>query len=282
MSKVLVIGDGCTDVFVYGKCERLSPEAPVPIFKPTKTEYNGGMSINVFQNLKALGVDCKLLTNDIRPVKTRHVDIISNQMLLRVDENDVITPITANTIQSLILDDYDAIMISDYNKGYLSETDIEYIAENHPLVFLDTKKKIGNWAKNINFIKINEKEYIENWSTDFELWFNGKLIVTKGKDGAVYNYRETFPIENKIEIRDLSGAGDTFFAGLVAEYIKNNDISNAIRFANRCASWVVSQKGVVVIKPELEHQLMATRNSIIVEVSTTDFPEDSIRLEKGD
>jgi hypothetical protein len=36
------------------------------------------------------------------------------------------------------------------------------------------------------------------------------------------------------------------------------------------------------IKPNLEHQLMALSNSIIVEVSTTDFPEDSIRIEKGD
>ena len=52
MKKVLVIGDGCKDVFQYGKCERLSPEAPVPVFKPTKTTSNGGMAVNVYNNSK--------------------------------------------------------------------------------------------------------------------------------------------------------------------------------------------------------------------------------------
>ena len=45
--------------------------------------------------------------------------------------------------------------------------------------------------------------------------------------------------------------GDTFLAALVADYIKNNDIRTAIRFANRCAAWVVSQKGVVIINSDM-------------------------------
>jgi len=250
MSKVLVIGDSCIDKFIYGTCDRLSPEAPVPVFKPIKSRMSGGMTTNVYNNLQALGVSCDIITNDIRPIKTRYIDEISNQMLLRVDEKDSIEQIGLELFKKIDFKKYDIVVISDYNKGFLSEIDIEAIVKESSLVFLDTKKKIGNWAKDVDFIKINENEFINNWSTDFELWFKGNLITTLGKNGAILNDGTIYSIMNKHEVRDLSGAGDTFLAGLVADYIKNNDIRSAIRFANRCASWAVSQKGVIVIKPE--------------------------------
>ena len=52
--KVLVIGDSCTDVFIYGIIERISPEAPVPVFNPIKRVENGGMALNVFANIKSM------------------------------------------------------------------------------------------------------------------------------------------------------------------------------------------------------------------------------------
>ena len=248
--KVLVIGDGCSDVFRYGTCDRLSPEAPVAVMKPTRTTGNGGMAINVYENLKALGVDCDIITNDIRPVKTRYVDEVSNQMLLRVDESDDIKQINLELFKKIRFDDYYAVIVSDYNKGFLSEIDIEAIIDHHPLVFMDTKKRVGDWARGIKALKINSKEFKEN--EEYLNLFNPEydLIVTEGKDGAVSNHNERFSIEDEHEVRDLSGAGDTFLAALVADYVKNNDICKAIRFANRCAAWVVSQKGVVVIEPE--------------------------------
>ena len=250
MKKVLVIGDGCQDVFRYGTCDRLSPEAPVAVMKPTRTTGNGGMAINLFDNLIALGVDAEIITNDIRPVKTRYVDEVSNQLLLRVDEADSIRPITAETLQNLDFGKYDVVVISDYNKGYLSEDDIKYITDNHNLVFMDTKKKLSKWAMDVGFIKLNKKEFNENVGREFKDRYEHNLIVTEGKNGAVLNFSEEFPIEDEHEVRDLSGAGDTFLAGLVADYVKNNDICKAIRFANRCAAWVVSQKGVVVVNPD--------------------------------
>ena len=54
--KILVIGDSCTDVFVYGTCKRLCPEAPIPVFNPSRTITNQGMAGNVVDNLRALGV----------------------------------------------------------------------------------------------------------------------------------------------------------------------------------------------------------------------------------
>ena len=249
MKKVLVIGDSCEDVFRYGTCDRLSPEAPVPIFKPTRTTGNGGMAINVMENLKALGIEVDIITNDIRPVKTRYVDEVSNQMLLRVDEKDVVRQINITVLNGIQFGDYDAVVISDYNKGFLSEKDIEQIIYHHQTVFIDTKKEMDEWINGAEFIKINEKEFLLN-EKFLRGFYENDVIQTKGKDGAILNYTNEFPIEDEHEVRDLSGAGDTFLAGLVADYIKNADIRSAIRFANRCAAWVVSQKGVAVINPE--------------------------------
>ena len=248
MKKVLVIGDGCKDVFQYGKCDRLSPEAPVPVFKPVKATNNGGMAMNVYNNLVALGIDCDIVT-DSGVTKTRYVDEVSNQMLLRVDENDVIENINEDLLRSINFDKYAAIVISDYNKGFLDESDIEYISIHHPLVFMDTKKKMGDWCDSVTVIKVNEKEYNKNreYLTGYALELECDLIVTKGKNGSTWNCIENFPIEDEHDVRDLSGAGDTFLAALVADYIKNNDIRSAIRFANKCAAWVVTQKGVVVV-----------------------------------
>ncbi len=246
MKKVLVIGDGCNDMFRYGNCTRLSPEAPVPVFNPTRTIGNGGMAINVCENLKALGVHCDIITNDIRPVKTRYVDEISNQMLLRVDEKDVILPIGDKVLDGIDFKNYDAIVISDYNKGFLSVNDIKYISKKHSLTFMDSKKELNFWCEDIRYLKINNKEFKQN-EAYLRNYYVGDLIVTKGREGAVLNYAENFPIEEEHDVRDLSGAGDTFLAALVAKFLENYDIREAIRFANKCAAWVVTQKGVVVV-----------------------------------
>ena len=52
--KILVIGDSCTDVFIYGDIIRLAPEAPVPVFNPRRSVKNDGMAKNVSNNVEAL------------------------------------------------------------------------------------------------------------------------------------------------------------------------------------------------------------------------------------
>jgi D-beta-D-heptose 7-phosphate kinase/D-beta-D-heptose 1-phosphate adenosyltransferase len=248
MKKILVIGDSCTDIFQYGTCERLSPEAAVPIFLPTHLTTSGGMAINVAENIKSLGIECDLITNDFRPAKTRYVEEQSNHLLLRIDVNDHINPIEWEMLDKINFNDYSAVIISDYNKGYIYEDHIDYISKKHDLVFLDSKKRIGNWVENIDFVKINKNEFLRNW--DDSLRFTGDLIVTLGKDGADHhNKHKRFSIENEHEVRDLSGAGDTFIAALVVKYLENKSIDEAIDFANKCAAWVVTQKGVVAVDP---------------------------------
>jgi D-beta-D-heptose 7-phosphate kinase/D-beta-D-heptose 1-phosphate adenosyltransferase len=73
---VVVIGDTCTDRFVYGYSERLAPEAPVPVFNPINETTNPGMSGNVVRNIESLGGNAFLVSNKITPIKTRYVDII--------------------------------------------------------------------------------------------------------------------------------------------------------------------------------------------------------------
>ena len=62
--RILVIGDSCTDEFIYCDIERICPEAPVPVLKPTKTTTNPGMASNVVENLKSLGAETDIITND--------------------------------------------------------------------------------------------------------------------------------------------------------------------------------------------------------------------------
>ena len=72
--RILVVGDSCKDVFVYGKVTRLTPEAPVPVFNPTVTKTNDGMARNVSKNVEALGVSISTITNPNSIRKVRYVD----------------------------------------------------------------------------------------------------------------------------------------------------------------------------------------------------------------
>ena len=243
--KVLVIGDSCRDIFVYGKCERLCPDAPVPVFEPLFTRENLGMAGNVYQNLVSLGMPCTFISDAANVEKKRMVEEKTNHMLLRVDTGE-------NNIQRIkdisidLLKEHTAVVVSDYNKGFLEEEDIKFICDNHDLVFIDTKKTLGEFCKNVSYVKINEPEY--NKSIDFiseSDWIGDKLIVTLGSKGCEYR-EETYPVD-KVEIKDLSGAGDTFLAGLVYSYLKTDSIQKSIEFANECATKAVQKKGVVTL-----------------------------------
>jgi bifunctional ADP-heptose synthase (sugar kinase/adenylyltransferase) len=245
--KILVIGDSCVDKFIYGGVNRICPEAPVPVFNPIYQTENPGMAANVAENVKSLGIDVVLTCNSNLITKTRYVDKKSNQMLLRVDDNDVAKPIIdidKYTIE--FLSQYDAVIISDYNKGFISEDDIKRISSNHSLVFMDTKKLLGNWAINCTFIKLNEHEYNKNkqFIDNNQNTFYDKLLITLGEKGCKYK-NEIFPVEKLIEVKDVSGAGDTFISAFVGEFLKTKNIKKSINFAQKCSSFVVSKKGVV-------------------------------------
>ena len=254
---VLVIGDSCEDIFIYGDIERISPEAPIPVFKPTHTEKNNGMAKNVANNVESLDMHIYTITNGSSIVKKRYVENRSGQMVLRVDEHDYCDRIKIKKLQGIMnnkftsytlmgtVDKIDAIIISDYCKGFLEESDIQHICKYNNNVFVDTKKKLGKWIKNADFIKINELEYQKNHEFLYVDGFRDKLIVTLGSKGCRYKGLE-YPVK-EVPVKDVSGAGDTFIAGLVRGYLDTNNIESAIEFAQKCTTHVIQKHGVATV-----------------------------------
>ena len=248
--KILVIGDSCTDVFTYGNNFRLAPEGPAPVFNPVNTKSNGGMALNVKVNIEAIGAKAVLITQNEEIFKTRYVDERTNSLLLRVDTNDKASRIDLGLIQQLKLnkfnnEHYDAIVISDYCKGFLTEDDIFEISQSNSNVFLDTKKVLGEWCRSCDFIKINHLEFDRTKHTIDKLDLYNNLIITHAHKGCEYQ-NKMYPVE-QVTIKDMSGAGDTFISGLVCEYVSSYEIDAAIKFAQECATKVVQKKGVCTI-----------------------------------
>jgi len=245
MNKILVIGDSCLDEYIYCTTGRFCPDAPVPILKPESFVSALGMAGNVVDNLKALDCDGWLVSNANHIKKTRYVDSRTNHMFIRVDEGeDDVFPIAKKSLEDIDFDEFDAVIISDYCKGFIDEDTIKYISKQHPLTFLDTKKTLGDYVDNISFIKINDVEYKYNEGNISSYW-SQKMIITRGSRGAEYKGK-IYPVK-EVDVRDTSGAGDTFLAGLVSEYLKKKDIIKAIKFANKCATQVVQKKGTAKI-----------------------------------
>ena len=242
MAKIQVIGESCQDIFVYCDAKRLAPDLPVPVLSEKRVETNPGMAANVYRNILSYVNDCLLVTNRNweKITKTRYVHEESNHLFLRVD-----TPHEVDTLDILSLEfNSEILVISDYNKGFLSESVIEEICNRHQQVFLDTKKVLGRWAEKAAFIKINNYEY--NRSIPFITEsMNDKLIHTRGSSGCDFR-GINYPVE-QISVRDTSGAGDSFMAALVINYLKTADIITSIKSANSAASKVVKTRGVGVI-----------------------------------
>ena len=135
--KILLIGDSCTDEYVYGVCERLNPEAPVPILKFNKKETKKGMAWNVRENLMSFGIEVFIITNEESITKTRYIDERYNQQFLRVDNEPLLKPMD----YELPEEKFDALVISDYDKGFLSTEKVFELVEwfDGP-VFIDSKK----------------------------------------------------------------------------------------------------------------------------------------------
>ena len=228
--KILLIGDNGTDVYQYGDVNRLSPEAPVPIFIPTHKEERPGMAGNVYANLVALGCEVNIVCGH-SSTKTRMIDSRSKQQIVRIDDDVKSIPIV-----NVDTEGYDAVVISDYGKGVVSYELIEKIIDSKILTFIDTKKTDlsrmqGAW------VKINEDEYsrLKSECTG--------LIVTIGADGAKVIHHDIVLKPPKVEVVDITGAGDTFLASLTFKFLQTKNIEQAVNFANSAASVTVQHLG---------------------------------------
>ena len=206
------------------------------------------MALNVAENLNAFPIKLKVLTNKKTITKERFVDIRSKQHLLRCDfgESNRLESIALPEIYNCDIKSYDAVVISDYNKGYLSYKAIEELmaldAGNTP-IFVDTKKTDLSIFKNCT-IKINEEEF----SKITDAGDCNNIIVTLGSQGA--RWRGKHFRTKQVEVFDVSGAGDTFLASLVYGFLSTESYEQALIFANKCASIVVQKSGTYAITAE--------------------------------
>lgn len=197
--KIMIVGDVMLDIYMKGKVERISPEAPVPIVSVTETFSRLGGAANVAQNLKSLGTKpilCSVIGNDDKSnellnlmseqnmttsgivksnerITTRKVRIISNNaQMLRVDTEDTFDltnkehDLLMTEIKNIINNEkIDGIILQDYNKGVLTEDIIKEVIslanERNIPVGVDPKKKNFLTYKNVTFFKPNLKELRE-------------------------------------------------------------------------------------------------------------------------
>ena len=195
--KVLVLGDSMLDAYFYGKVDRISPEAPVPIVNLQNKEHRLGGAANVALNIKALGAEpilCTLKGNDrdgetlkslIRElgistdglindynrgttVKTRIIG--NNHQILRIDEED--TSDIDQHVESLLYEavkhfikDVDVVVMQDYNKGLLTASLIESVIslckQNGVKSIVDPKFNNFFAYKGVDLFKPNRKELAE-------------------------------------------------------------------------------------------------------------------------
>jgi len=297
--KVLVIGDFMIDHYIMGESNRMSPEAPVPVVVP-KEEYSipGGAG-NVAMNLKLMGADVTCvgcIGNDIwgekllsilknEGINTERIDIIDDhpttlkqriysdgKQVARLDTEKIINwEIDDFTID--IAENYDVMILSDYNKGVLHNSDlflnlisVSQLSPNNRLetIIVDPKKDDFYHYNGVNIItpnldelqkatkmKIDDNEsiikacrkLIEEYSIEYVVAKKGdKGITVVGEDNFVKHIKP-----HTVENPDVTGAGDTVIAALSIVYAKTNDIEFSAKFANAAAAIAVDKTGTASV-----------------------------------
>ena len=242
--KILLVGDACLDVYHYGVCERMSPEAPVPVFKKLREETRLGMSHNVRLNLESFGLKVTHFCNQERLAKHRFIEDRYSQQIFRYDEgeNKKLSPMDPTP-----LDKYDAVVVSDYNKGFVTEESFQTLLESLDSsvpIFVDSKKQDLSLFKDC-FIKIND---LEHKKADLSNIDRQKLIVTLGGKGAMW--KGDIYLTKEVDVYDVCGAGDVFISALVYGFLKFRNVPQAIEIANRCAAFSVTKNGTYVLQKE--------------------------------
>ena len=231
--RILLIGDNGIDQYQYGTVTRISPEAPVPVVNYTHTVTKPGMAANVKENLEALGCEVDFVHGIKTCIKTRVIDSRTKQHLVRIDQD---SPSRAVKVDYDNIDQYNAIVVSDYKKGSVDYETIETLRKNYTgPIFVDTKKTDLVRFEGC-FVKINQLEF------EAAKTFPTELIITLGRDGA--RYKEHTISAPQVEAFDVCGAGDTFLSALAYNYVLSQDILSAIRFAIRASSITVQHIGV--------------------------------------
>ena len=256
--KVLVIGDIIIDKYIYGTSTRLSPEAPVPVVTQERTEESLGGAGLVYENLKSLGVDVSLYEPD-QPASIKTRVMCDGHYVTRID-NDYYADgyEVLEELQDFPFDKYDYVILSDYNKGVLdfAEQIIQLANEAGCRVIVDPKRHAscyeGAWL-----VKPNNKEFKELGFADW----NSNFIVTNAGDnviGNIDNIMYNVSVE-RVEVSDVTGAGDCFLAAFVYALTKNYDYKKCLELAVRGSTESVKHVGTYVLtEKDLQKRVIFT------------------------
>ena len=281
---ILLVGDFMLDHYIMGTSDRISPEAQVPVVIP-KEEYSipGGAG-NVAMNLSAMGanVTClgvvgddiwgekllSLLSNkginidDITIIKdhatTLKKRIYSNgKQVARLDTEQIID--WKQNFLSKNLRNYDACIVSDYNKGVIRNANFDT-----NILLVDPKKDDFSVYRNAHIItpnlnelqkatsvNITDDQSIIDSCTDLINKYNfGYIVAKKGDRGMTIVGKNNFIqhiTPHHVKNPDVTGAGDTVIAVLSTVYAQTKDIELSTRIANKAAAIVVGKSGTVAI-----------------------------------
>jgi len=301
--KILVIGDIMLDEHIWSRVSRISPEAPVPVADVTSITHVPGGAANVAANISVLGgipyligtigndssgakfllalrkfnISTKYIIRDQkRPTILKSRIIAHNQHVVRVDREDKnlinqkITKKIVATIKKLIKE-VDAVIISDYGKGIISEIVSKEVIKisrlNKKPVAVDPKGRDYSKYKRATIITPNLKEaqtasqieikgikslektgikLLKSLSTDY-------ILITRGKDGMSLFSKNGKPVHVpaiKREVYDITGAGDTVIGTLALALSAGASFQEAMHLANYAASVAVGKVGTAPVTKE--------------------------------
>ncbi len=298
---ILVIGDIILDHYIWGKVTRISPEAPVPVVEVTRESFLLGGAANVAHNITSLGgrasvvgingqdiagealmnilsqkgVNCDGIFTENRPTTVKTRVIAHNQQVVRFDREDkkyVDGKILKGILGYLnsVITLYDAVIVSDYQKGMVSSELIRDIVKKAKPkdMFIAVDPKVGHFDfyKGVSLITPNVMEasvgsHIEI-KDDKTLLKAGKnlmkklsckaVLITRGEQGmSLFEKNKVTHIPTVArKVYDVTGAGDTVISAFTLAYVSGADMEEAAVIANHAAGIVVGEVGTAVATPE--------------------------------
>lgn len=300
------------DINYYSIVKRNAPEADIPIHNILEMNYILGGASNVAYNLNQLEtkielisvigndengkkikdileekkINNKLFIDSIRKTTQKHRIINNNNIKVRFDIEDT------ENISTQIADDIlyyiknknnlNAIIISDYDKGviseYLSTNLINYANMNNIYTFVDPKVKNYNKYKNCFLLKpnfheavtITKNNKIKEIFQDLKILLScSNILLTHGQKGMYLNNEDQHIChEKKIEVMDVTGAGDLVIAVFVYIFLKEKNLLLASKISNFIAGKSVTKIGNYIVSREDINEYFFLHNKIIYENET--------------
>lgn len=337
-ARILVVGDVMLDRYWHGGTSRISPEAPVAVVRVQNIENSPGGAGNVALNLAALGaaaslagvvgddeaarelasrlaaagVLCDFQTSRDKPTITKLRVISRHQQLIRLDFEETFGPGDIDQLPGKVarlLADSDIMILSDYNKGALRETQalIRLAQAAGVPVLVDPKGGDFSIYRGATLLKPNLHEFEEvvgpcpNEETLVERGLAllrrlelEALLITRGEHGMSLIRQDEpemhFPARAR-DVFDVTGAGDTVISVLAAALAAGTALPESVALANIAAGLAVAKLGTAAISaPELRREVqrdggsdrgVLTRDQLLLAVADARAHGETIAFTNG-